>query len=115
MARELGHPIPEFWCHEDERDEQNPHYHQETGHVFQLATDNHAPFGIHRMVNEGPEETAHANGEEECESEKVGEGELLGFSEGSECDCAEGNEREGYETEKTTADMLIVEGMAAGL
>jgi hypothetical protein len=67
------------------------------------------------MVNEGPEQTTHANGEEECEGEEVGEGKLFGVGESSEGDCAKGDEREGYETEKTTADMLVVEGMAAGL
>jgi hypothetical protein len=67
------------------------------------------------MVNEGPEQTAHADGEEECESEEVREGKLLGLGKSSEGDCGEGEEREGYETEKTTADMLVVEGVAAGL
>jgi hypothetical protein len=67
------------------------------------------------MVNESPEKTAHANREEECESEKVRECKLLRIGESSEGDCAESDEREGYETEKTTADMFIVEGMAARL
>ena len=67
------------------------------------------------MVNKSPEQTAHADGEEECEGEEVREGELLGVGESPKGDCSEGDEREGYETEKTTADMLVVEGMAAGL
>ena len=67
------------------------------------------------MVNECPEKPTHANGEKECEGEQVREGKLLGVGECTDGDCAESDERESYETEKTTADVLVVEGMAAGL
>jgi hypothetical protein len=67
------------------------------------------------MVHKGPKETAHTNGEEECEGEEVRKGKLLGLSESANGDGAEGDEREGDETEKTTPDMLVVEGVAAGL
>jgi len=66
-------------------------------------------------VNERPEKPAHANSEKECERKEIREGKLLGVGEGAEGDCAESDEGESYETEKTTADVLVVEGMAARL
>lgn len=109
------HPSPQSRSHKDERDEQNTHHDQEAREIFHLAPDYYAPFGIHRMMDELPKEATHADGEEEEKCEEVGEGKLLLIADSSESHKGIGNDRQCNEAEKTTAYMLVVEGMAAGL
>ena len=67
------------------------------------------------MVDELPEQTAHANGEEEEECEKIGEGKLLAVADRTVGNKAKGDDGQCNEAEETTAYMLVVEGVAAGL
>ena len=115
MSWEFGHPIPQLWSHEDERDEEDTHHNKETTNVFHLATNDNTPLGIDGMVHERPEKPAHADGEEKREGKEVGECELLRIREGTEGHCGKGDKGKGDETEKATADMLVVESVVTGL
>ena len=115
LSWKFGHPIPQLWSHEDKRDEEDTHHNKETTNVFHLATNDNTPLGIDGMVHERPEKPSHADGEEKREGKEVGECELLRIREGTEGHCGKGDKGKGDETEKATADMLVVESVVAGL
>ena len=83
LARRDIHPFEKCRRAENDRDEQDGQDREKPGHVFQLPPHHHAPIGINRMVDQNPKQRTGQNGEEETESEKPGEGELLGRKEAS--------------------------------
>ena len=115
LAGEFGHPIPQLRSHKDQWDEEHTHYDQEAGHIFCLATDDYAPLRIDGVVDKRPEKPTHADREEEGEREEVGEGELLGVAEGAKTHGGKRDNGQCDEAEETTADMLVIKHVAAGL
>src|SRR5262249_34306634 len=93
------HPFVEMMAQQEDRDEKERENGKEDGDIFELAANNHGPFRVHRVMHNGPEETARAKREEKPEREQPRVTELLRINrsaraaerQSNECDYAKNN------------------------
>ena len=71
------HPFPERRTYSEQWNKEQRHDRKKATHIFQLPADDDAPLGIHRMMDQRPEESSHADGQEKRVGKEIGESELL--------------------------------------
>lgn len=108
LARGVSHPIPNFGCDEDEGDKKEREEGEEVSEVFELATDNDAPFCIHGVVDKGPKECAEGDGKEDVKGKEPGVSKLFCVEEADDKGSEEGDEGKGGEAEEAAADVFVV-------